>query len=118
MFKNLTNFASAMKNLTQLGPQVRALHAKLETARIYGSSTTDRGSVNIEMNGLGVVTQVSVDPGLLNPESKLELETRLVDAINQANRTAKEMHIQAIREVTGGVEVFPGFNDVLKNFVG
>jgi DNA-binding protein YbaB len=81
MFKNLTNFASAMKNLTQLGPQVRAMQLKLESAK-----------------------------------STLEHLTK--DAMNQANRAAKELHIQAIRDLTGGAEIFPGFNDMLKNIAG
>ena len=116
MFKNLTNFASAMKNLTQLGPQVRAMQLKLESARVYGSSKGIDGTVNVEMSGLGIVTNISST--LLQPEHKSTLEHLTKDAMNQANRAAKELHIQAIRDLTGGAEIFPGFNDMLKNIAG
>ncbi|MFN7894102.1 MAG: YbaB/EbfC family nucleoid-associated protein [Pirellula sp.] len=118
MFKNLTNFASAMKNLTQLGPQVRAMQLKLESARVYGSSNGIDGTVNVEMSGLGIVTNVDISSTLLQLEHKSTLEHLTKDAMNQANRAAKELHIQAIRDLTGGAEIFPGFNDMLKNIAG
>lgn len=118
MFKNLTNFASAMKNLTQLGPQVRAMHVKLEASRVYGAGKTETATVHIEMSGLGIVTNVSISPDLLAPEHQSVLEQLTKQAIMEANRAAKELHVQAMRELTGGTEVFPGFNDLLKNFAG
>lgn len=118
MFKNLTNFATAMKNLTQLGSQVRKMQAKLEAARVYGTGNNDSGSVNIEMSGLGIVTHVSIAPGLLAPEHQSVLESLVQEAMNQANREAKQLHIQGVRDLTGGAEMFPGFNDLLKSMEG
>ncbi len=51
MFKNITQFASAMKNLSQLGPQVQLMQEKLEAARVYGSSYDILGTVHVEMSG-------------------------------------------------------------------
>ncbi len=115
MFKNLTSFATAMKNLTQIGSQVKAMQAKLEVARVYGHAHAEVGSVNVEMSGLGIVTKVDISPSLLASESETELERLVKDAMNQANAAAKELHIQGIRELTGGAELFPGFNEMLKS---
>ncbi len=115
MFKNLTNLAGAMRNLTQLGPQMKAINARLETARVYGSATRDGMSVNVEMNGLGLVQSVSMSEGISSGESKSLLEQLTRDAMNQAIRSAKELHIGALKDLTGGAELFPGMNDMLEN---
>ena len=118
MFKNLTNFAAAMKNVTQLGSQMRQMQADLAKARVYGSGRTELGGVNIEMNGLGSVTHVSISPDLLSPDQQHTLEKLVLEAVNQAHREAKQLHIQGIRGVTGGAEFFPGFNELLTSMEG
>ncbi|XZE17704.1 YbaB/EbfC family nucleoid-associated protein [Pirellulaceae bacterium SH449] len=118
MFKNITQFASAMKNLSQLGPQVQVMQEKLEVARVYGSSYDILGTVHVEMSGLGVVVNTSISTTLLESGHQ-ELTQRLVtEAMNEANRKAKELHVSAIRDLTGGAELIPGFNDMLKNITG
>jgi DNA-binding protein YbaB len=118
MFKNITQFASAMKNLSQLGPQVQVMQEKLELARVYGSSYDILGTVHVEMSGLGVVMNTSISATLLESKHQ-ELTQRLVtEAMNEANRKAKELHVSAIRDLTEGAELIPGFNDMLKNITG
>lgn len=114
MFKNLTNLASAMRNVSQLGPQLKSLNAKLEAARVFGSATSDGLSVHVEMSGLGIVRTVSVSDGV-PPDKKGVLEQLTRDAMNQAIRSAKELHVNAFKELTGGVELFPGLNEMLEN---
>lgn len=117
MFKNLTNLASAMRNMTQMGTQMKALNAKLESARVYGSATSGNLAVNVAMSGLGIVQSVSISEGLLTAEQKSIVEQLTKDAMNQAIKASKEMHIQAFKELTGGVELFPGLNEMLENMV-
>lgn len=107
-----------MKNLAHIGPQARLMHAKLENARVYGSATSSNGAVHVEMSGLGIVTSVSIAPTLLQSDQQIAVQQLVQDAVNQANRAAKELHIQAVKDLTGGSELFPGFNDLLKNFAG
>jgi DNA-binding protein YbaB len=115
MFKNLTNLAGAMRNLTQLGPQMKAINSKLETARVYGSASQDGLSVNVAMSGLGLVQSVSISDLLGTGEHKMLLEKLTTDAMNQAIKSAKELHINALKDLTGGAELFPGMNDMLEN---
>ena len=117
MFKNLTNLASAMKNIGQIGGQLKGMNSKLESARVYGSAALGGLTVNVELNGLGVVQSVSVSDGLASIEQKELLQRLTKDAMNQAGRSAKEMHINEVRELTGGAEFFPGMNDMMQGMI-
>ncbi len=117
MFKNLTNLASAMKNMTQIGSQLKGMNARLEAARVYGSATSGSLSVNVELSGLGVVILISVSDELAAIDQKSLLEKLTKDAMNQAVKSAKEMHIIEVKELTGGAEFFPGMNDMMQNMI-
>ena len=117
MFKNLTNLASAMKNMTQIGSQLKGMNARLEAARVYGSATSGSASVNVELSGLGVVLLISVSDELASIDQKSLLEKLTKDAMNQAVKSAKEMHIIEVKELTGGAEFFPGMNDMMQNMI-
>ena len=117
MFKNLTNLASAMKNMTQIGSQLKGMNARLEAARVYGSASFESLTVNVELSGLGVVQSISISHELTISDQKSLLQELTKDAMNQAVKAAKEMHITAFKELTGGVELFPGLNEMLENMV-
>ena len=117
MFKNLTNLASAMKNMTQIGSQLKGMNARLEAARVYGSATSGSHYVNVELSGLGVVLLISVSDELASVDQKSLLEKLTKDAMNQAVKSAKEMHIIEVKELTGGAEFFPGMNDMMQNMI-
>lgn len=117
MFKNLTNLASAMKNMSQIGSKLQAVNAKLEAARVFGSGTSGSQAVNVELSGLGEVLSVSFSDGLTASDQKSLMEQLTKDAMNQAVKSAKELHIKEIKELTGGVEFFPGMNDMMQNMI-
>ena len=117
MFKNLTNLASAMKNMTQIGSQLKGMNARLEAARVYGNATSGSLSVNVELSGLGVVLLISVSDELASIDQKSLLEELTKNAMNQAVKSAKEMHIIEVKELTGGAEFFPGMNDMMQNMI-
>ena len=117
MIKNLTNLASAMKNMTQIGSQLKGMNARLEAARVYGSAKSGSHYVNVELSGLGVVLLISVSDELASVDQKSLLEKLTKDAMNQAVKSAKEMHIIEVKELTGGAEFFPGMNDMMQNMI-
>lgn len=117
MFKNLTNLASAMKNMGQIGSQLKGMNARLEAARVYGNATDGSLAVNVELSGLGVVQSISVSDGLMSPDQKSLLQDLTRDAMNKAVKSAKEMHINEVKELTGGAEFFPGMNDMMQNMI-
>ncbi len=117
MFKNLTNLASAMKNMTQIGSQLKGMNARLEAARVYGSASFESITVNIELSGLGVVQSISISEEYVSLDHKSLVERLTKEAMNQAVRSAKEMHINEVKELTGGAEFFPGMNDMMQNMI-
>lgn len=117
MFKNLTNLASAMKNMTQIGSQLKGMNARLEAARVYGSASFESITVNIELSGLGVVQSISISEEYVSGDHKSLVEKLTKEAMNQAVRSAKEMHINEVKELTGGAEFFPGMNDMMQNMI-
>jgi len=117
MFKNLTNLSTAMKNMGQIGSQLKGMNARLEVARVYGSAASGVYTVNVELSGLGVVQSVSISDGLASIEQKNLLEQLTKDTMNQAGKLAREMHINEVKELTGGAEFFPGMNDMMQNMI-
>ena len=117
MFKNLTNLASAMKNMTQIGSQLKGMNARLEAARVYGSASFESITVNVELSGLGVVQSISISDEYVPSDHKSLLERLTKEAMNQAVKSAKEMHINEVKELTGGAEFFPGMNDMMQNMI-
>ncbi len=117
MFKNLTNLASTMRNMTQIGSQMKLLNAKLDASRVVGNASSMGLAVNVEMNGLGSVRSIRISEDLMAIEHKVLLEQLTKDSMNQAIKSSKELHISAFKELTGGVELFPGLNEMLENMV-
>ena len=77
MFKSLGNIASIMKQAQQMGGKIEEVNQKLEAERVTGES--GGGMVCVEMNGLGEVIQVSIDP-ILFAKQDAELTEDLVRA--------------------------------------
>jgi DNA-binding protein YbaB len=50
-------------------------------------------------------------------EHKSLLQDLTRDAMNQAVKSAKEMHISEVKVLTGGAEFFPGMNDMMQNMI-
>ncbi len=117
MFKNLTNLASAMKNMTQIGSQLQGMNSRLEAARVYGTASFESLTVNVELSGLGVVQSISISHELTISDQKSLLQELTKDAMNQAVKAAKEMHIAEVKVLTGGAEFFPGMNDMMQNMI-
>ncbi len=114
MFKNignLTQIAGLLKNLGQMKSKVAEAKQKLAGKTVVGSIPGD--SVRIEMNGLGEVTLVAVDPAMLTPDFQAQLQASLQEATNKAIKLAKQLHVESIRELTGGVEL-PGMEGILE----
>ncbi len=117
MFKNLTNLASAMKNMGQIGSQLKGMNTRLEAARVVGSAESGEFAVNVELSGLGVVLLINISDGLASVGNKELLQQLTIAALNQAVKSAKEMHINEVKELTGGAEFFPGMNDMMQNMI-
>lgn len=115
MLKGLGNLAGLMKQAQQIGGQMQGLNEELKTKRAVGSAGA--GMVEIEMNGLLEVLSCHIDPKLVSENDRELLEDLVAAATNQAVSKARELHAEALKSMTGGLEL-PGLEDALNKLTG
>lgn len=115
MFKGLGNLASIMKQARQMGGQMEDVNESLQGQRVKGESGA--GMVEVEANGLGEVLSVKIDPTLIQSGDREMIEDLLPGAINQASAKAKQLHMEAMRSLTDGLNI-PGLDDAFSQAMG
>lgn len=115
MFKGLANIGSLLKNAQQIGSKLGAVQDQLKTRRAVG--TAGGGMVEVEVNGLGEVLRLTIEPALVERGEREMIEDLIPAAVNQAIAKSKQMHADAMREAADGLEL-PGLNDALAKFTG
>ena len=113
MFKSLGNIASVMKQAQQMGSKIEEVNQKLEAERVTGES--GGGMVSVEMNGLGEVIQVSIDPALFEKQDAELTEDLVRAAVNIAKDKTREVHARLTQEMTMGMNI-PGLEQALEQF--
>ncbi len=118
MFKglgNLANMGSLMKQAQEMSGKMQQLTEEMKLERVTG--TAGAGLVEVEVNGLGVVLSVRIDPSLVEKQDRELLEDLLPAAINSAHEKAKERHAEKMQQLTGGFDLsgvdLSGINDML-----
>lgn len=115
MFKGLGNLASLMKNAQNIGGKMGEISEELKGKRVTGSS--GGGMVTVEANGLGHILSVKFDSVLIEKNDTEMMQDLLPGAINEAIAKSKQLHVEAMQSVTGGMSI-PGLDDAIKNFSG
>ena len=111
MFQGLTNLGSMLKQAQQMGARLQEINQRLKGVRATGAS--GGGMVEVEVNGLGEVLRLTLDPGLVSRGDRELIEDLVPAAVNQAVSKAREQHAAMMREMTGGMNL-PGLDDALK----
>ncbi len=112
MFKNLSGLAQLMRHAGSMGERVKELRASLAEAQATGSSGD--GQVHVEITGLGIVTRLRLSPELMEDNDATLLEELIPVALNEALTKVRAMHIEKVREATGGIDL-PGLDEALAN---
>jgi len=110
MFKNLTNLASIIKQAQQVGSRMQAMNDELKTRRVTGQSGA--GMVEAEVDGLGQVLRVTIDPSLVERKDRELMEDLIPAAVNAAIAKSKELHAEVLRGLTDGMDL-PGLKEAL-----
>ncbi|HEY2760591.1 MAG TPA: YbaB/EbfC family nucleoid-associated protein [Pirellulales bacterium] len=110
MFKGLTNLASLIKSAQQVGSRIQAVNEELKSKRVIGRS--GGGMVEAEVDGLGQVLRVTLEPALVERKDRELLEDLIPAAINSAVTKSKELHAEVIKNLTGGMDL-PGLKEAL-----
>ncbi len=111
MFKNLTNFANLLRNAGQLAPKLQSMKNQLAHRRVHGSAGD--GDVYTTFDGMGRMDSVRIADHLYDPARRSELESLLTAAVNDGIREARKLHIEAVREVVGDLDI-PGIDQLIE----
>ncbi len=112
MLKGLGNIASLMRQAQQLSGKMQDVNDTLKNQRTTAS--TGAGMVEVEVNGLGEVLRVKIDPTLVERGEREMIEDLLPAAVNQAIAKARQMHVDAMKSVTSDLDL-PGLEDALEH---
>ena len=115
MFKGLSNLTSLIKQAQQIGGQMQELTEQLKQRRTVGAAAG--GMVEIEINGAVEVLRCKIDPQLIEQGDREMIEDLVASAVNQAIAKAKQMHAEAMKELTGGLPL-PGLQEALGKMMG
>lgn len=115
MFKGLGNFASLLRQAQQMGGKIQELNERLKSER--ATASTGAGMVEVEVNGLGEVLRVKIDPSLVEQGEREMIEDLLPAAVNQAVAKSKQLHADAMRSMTEGLNL-PGLDEALSQITG
>lgn len=110
MFKGLGSLASMMRQAPVMLGKMQAMNDDLKQRRAKAQS--GGGMVEIEINGLGEVQRVTLDPTLVARGDAEMMEDLLVSAFNQAQQRANELRSEAMQNMADGLDI-PGLGDAL-----
>jgi len=103
-----------MPNLDDLMKMAQEAQAKLMQAqegldKVEVAGVSGGGLVRIRASARGRILGVDIDESLLQPSEKQMLEDLVAAAINDARAKADEAAQSAMADVTGGMQMPPGF---------
>ncbi|MDP7266597.1 MAG: YbaB/EbfC family nucleoid-associated protein [Pirellulales bacterium] len=112
VFKGLSDLGSMLKQAQAMGSRMKEMNENLRDVRAVGNA--GGGLVEVEVNGLGEMLRLSIDPSLLEKQDLELLEDLVPAAANQAQAKAKEQHAQVLKELTGNMDI-PGLGDAIQS---
>jgi nucleoid-associated protein EbfC len=98
-FGNLANIGTLMKQAQEMGGRMQAMQEELRHKRATGAA--GGGLVEVDVNGLAEVLAVRIDPSLVEKGEREMIEDLLPAAFNAAQLKARQMHAEAMQQVTG-----------------
>ncbi|WP_392563780.1 YbaB/EbfC family nucleoid-associated protein [Orbus wheelerorum] len=96
-----------MKQAQQM--QTRMQQVQEEIAKLEVTGESGAGMVKITVNGAHSCRRVEIDPSLLTDDDKEMLEDLIAAAYNDASRRLEETQKEKMAQVTGGMQLPPGF---------
>ena len=110
MLKGLGNIASLMRQAQQLSGKMKDVNDSLKAQR--ATATTGAGMIEVEVNGLGEVLRVNIDPDLIQRGDREMIEDLIPAAVNQAVAKSRQLHMEAMKTITSDLKV-PGLDEAI-----
>src|SRR5918996_1931420 len=103
-----------MPSLDEIMQMAQAAQAELQKAqdnldKIEVEGVSGGGLVKVRATAKGRILSVDIDESLLAPSEKQMVEDLVAAAINDARAKAEVAAQDAMRDVTGGLQLPPGF---------
>ncbi|MDQ8757983.1 YbaB/EbfC family nucleoid-associated protein [Sphingosinicella sp. LHD-64] len=89
--------------------QAKLMQAQENLDKIEVEGVSGGGMVKVRASAKGRIIAVDIDAGLLQPSEKQMVEDLIAAAINDARAKADVAAQQSMQEVTGGLQLPPGF---------
>lgn len=83
--------------------------AQEEIALMIAESTAGGGAVKVVVNGEKKIGELTIDPGVVDPDDVEMLQDLIIVAVNEALRKLEEMSEERMAKVTGGRNMPLGF---------
>jgi len=115
MFKGLSNLGELFKQARQVSGRMQQLNDLLKDRRATGAA--GGGMVEVDINGLLEVLQCRISPQLFADGDRELLEDLVAAAANQALGRAKELQMEAMKELTGGLDL-SGIQETVGKLLG
>ena len=112
MFKGIGDLASMLKQAQSMGSRMKEMNGQLSAMRAVGNA--GGGLVEVEVNGLGEMLRISIDPSLLEKQDLELIEDLVPAATNAALQKAKEEQARTMQDLAGGMDI-PGLSDALNS---
>ena len=115
MFKGIANLGAMLKQAQQMSGKLQGLNDELKTKRATG--TAGGGLIEAEVNGVGELLGVRIDADLFARGDREMIEDLIPAAVNQALSRAKQLHADAVKSMTAGMEL-PGLDEAMSKLTG
>lgn len=96
-----------MKQAQQMQSRMQQVQEEIAKMEVTGESGA--GMVKVTVNGAHSCRRVEIDPSLLTDDDKEMLEDLIAAAYNDASRRLEETQKEKMAQVTGGMQLPPGF---------
>lgn len=122
MFKGIGDFAAMLKQAGAMKGQFEEMQSRMaETqnhlAQMRIRGTAGGGMVNVEINGKLDVLGCEIDQTLVDSGDREMLEDLVTSAMNDAIHKSKQAAADAMKDVTGGLDI-PGMEEAMSKLGG
>ena len=97
-----------LKQAQQMQSKMAEMQEQLADTLVDGVSGA--GLVKVILNCKGEMKSIKLDPSLLNPSENEILEDLIIAAYADAKSKSEAKSAEAMKELTGGIELPPGMN--------
>jgi len=102
----MRDLGKMMKQVQKIQQDAARMQEELRGERVV--ATAGGGVVRAVTNGHGELLEITIEPSVVDPADVGILQDLVVAAVSEAQRSAKELYEQRMKELTGGLGLPPG----------